>query len=120
MGTSAQLLLALAMLRAAIATTTHPTPGDGPHLTARARELGHRRLTEAAVVTTTDSVPMDAWMDAVPEPDVAVFYHGLSTEFPCFRVPSLIAVPGVLLAFAECRRFVGVRDFGARFPPFTI
>ena len=39
--------------------------------------------------------------------EVAVFYSGIG-GFPCVRVPSLVAVPGVaLLAFAECRHFVG-------------
>jgi hypothetical protein len=36
----------------------------------------------------------------------AVFYSGIG-GFPCVRVPSVIAVPGALLAFAECRSFVG-------------
>ena len=39
--------------------------------------------------------------------DVTVFHSGIG-GFPCVRVPSLVAVPGVvLLAFAECRHFVG-------------
>jgi hypothetical protein len=37
---------------------------------------------------------------------VAVFSNGIG-GYPCVRVPSIIAVPGALLAFAECRSFVG-------------
>jgi hypothetical protein len=39
------------------------------------------------------------------EPTV-VFMSGIG-GYPCVRVPSLIAVPGAILAFAECRSFVG-------------
>ena len=34
-------------------------------------------------------------------------FHAGEGGFPCVRVPSLLAVPGTLLAFAECRRFTG-------------
>lgn len=48
-----------------------------------------------------------AGISGTPVVPVPVFHHGMDDAFPCYRVPSLLAVPGVLLAFAECRRFVG-------------
>ena len=80
------------------------------------RQLTARLLTLVVAVVLVQPLQGDwargasyhSHVPAPPEESYTNVFHSGIGGFPCVRVPSLLAVPGVaLLAFAECRSFAG-------------